>query len=738
MNKFVYTLKKYIAHLLVILSIFQVLPVYASYSNIEEKIQVNALNVNSKYEITLLAKPETTVSLEILYPEAEFPPISDDPTALMNSFAYIGQKTTDSNGVAVFTYSPQAEGEYTVRAGFATREMSIKSKEEDPLFALAWATTPTTFLSEKDNIYKSYWLSRTSIDTDTEQAAVNMKSFLADVPQGKKCVYVSVTGLAGGIFDEAFNDNNLWYDKGVADVKAAVENVFKEYQAIGGEIDYITIDMELYPMSTTTLGTDEKSVYNDIVKDERYITEIRPLLEERGYQFYTKSESENWFEDLIGGIIGNSEERSELYSIDTSPNDIIWNRVMENRTASYLNEAICEPIMKYYPEVKISNYGYIDGDGWHKVPFNSGGRYYLGGNSIKVGTHSNVSSYGTLGWMTRNPSGSSSNIGPEDYYGSMYEGTPFHSLLFDNNKLRKAWLSDDDKQVQAWVTAYDVNYGDGDYVFGYANTPYYAENVFHAGLLAPDPFLLFGVESKKVNGDSPTEEEKQMRVDVFSSVISELNEVVGFSDRRPLVKEIASWNNRYLLSGMYANGKNIWRITPDLSVEGMSVESFCTDTNTPTFYIDGQTITFPRGKIYTPTASNNTCGYWVITPESVEPVITYDKRTVQGQFGAVMQIYREDTGIKATKIPTDCSMTARVSLNNLTTKDEKLTLFMVSYEGDVLKTVSMLSSEMVSSGEDSIIVVEDIPKPDSSTTRVSFYLWGENLQPFVPLETLYR
>ena len=598
----------------------------------------------------------------------------------------------------------------------------MRMKEEESFFALSWPvqTDNVYHTFAQEDIYNSYCLWTHNVQSDPKQEAQNMKDFLETIPEGKKGAYIEFAKL---VLDETYQDNYLWYDEGVKAVKDIVGSVFEEYASIGGKIDYITIDMELTPMSTNDLTISDSNMSGAIMDDERYTTDIRPLLAERGYQFCDVGH--------LGQILG----LNELYTITDSPNKEIWNKVMENRVAEYLNEAICDPILTYYPDIKISNYNYHDGDGWHKVPHNSGLKYYLGGSSVKVGTHSNISCYGNLGWIVKPSNGSVSNA-PEDYYGETYDGTKFHSLLFDNNRLRKAWLSDENKQIQAWVTTHDLNYSQLSEDYGYANSPYYAENIFHTGLLNPEPFLFFGYTGNTMDDISPTEAEKQERADELSSLLGELNEVAGYSDRRPLVDGLSSWNDRYLLSGMYANGRNIWRITPDLTVENMELESFCIDENTPTFYIDGKTITFPQGEIHIPTTQNNTCGYWVVTPENVEPVVTYDKRTEQGSFGASMLIYRADNGIVTTNIPADCGMTARVSFNNLTINDENLTLFMASYKGNELTDVKILSKKTAYSGEDNIILVEDIQKPADDTTRVSFYLFGDNLQPFVPLTTL--
>jgi len=78
---------------------------------------------------------------------------------------------------------------------------------------------------------------------------------------------------------------------------------------------------------------------------------------------------------------------------------------------------------------------------------------------------------------------------------------------------------------------------------------------------------------------------------------------------------------------MYANGRNIWRITPDTNT-GVSKKNFLVkaDSNEVVFYNKGQTITFPKGNIIKDgdISAVGTCGYWVETPADVKPIVVND------------------------------------------------------------------------------------------------------------------
>ncbi|MBQ7329371.1 MAG: DUF4366 domain-containing protein [Oscillospiraceae bacterium] len=100
-----------------------------------------------------------------------------------------------------------------------------------------------------------------------------------------------------------------------------------------------------------------------------------------------------------------------------------------------------------------------------------------------------------------------------------------------------------------------------------------------------------------------------------------MTRVAGFSDRKPLVSTM-DWNSQYILSGMYANGRNIWRITPNTNA--ITMGEFLVDKEVPTFYVDGKTVTFPGGKIIEDSTISivGSSGYWVETAKDVVPVVT--------------------------------------------------------------------------------------------------------------------
>ena len=121
--------------------------------------------------------------------------------------------------------------------------------------------------------------------------------------------------------------------------------------------------------------------------------------------------------------------------------------------------------------------------------------------------------------------------------------------------------------------------------------------------------------------ESDTEYNK--RAKVLQQIMAELTRVAGYADREP-IEVPATWNSPFLLSGIYANGRNLWRLTPDM--DQIDPQTFAVAAEDPTFTAKGQTITFPQGKLID-TASISVVGsygYWIETPKDVVPIITND------------------------------------------------------------------------------------------------------------------
>ena len=435
-----------------------------------------------------------------------------------------------------------------------------------------------------------------------ESIAENLKDVLDDFPEGSR--YINFSPLA-----TAFHTlgDVCYLEKAIPVIQPWVEAFLSHYKKIGGKLDGFTIDVEYLNAYASYIqgnfANKDPLVYDWITKQPMYEEWIRPRLVERGFKFYDKV----------------SANTPEIYSIHPnsgsqySQSRSIWNTVMRSYVGHTINRC-CEALWKYYPDALLSDYCTKDTKAWHKDQ-EAG---YAGGNHITAGNMSNENFYGirpgTNFYTDASTKGPAYSTIP-GYNSAIYELTTFHRFMYDNNVAKTSALSADNGNISWWIVGHGYgNKGEGTI----CDSPYYAENIIHQGMLDPKIFLGYVLQQDAPNDDY---DHWVLSLHIIDDVLKELTRVVGGADREPIIVA-PNWNNKFVVSGMHVGGKNIWRVTPDTT--NATLESVKVDATDPTFTLDGQTITFPGGKIIETgkVREVGTCGYWVETAENVYPVTT--------------------------------------------------------------------------------------------------------------------
>jgi len=433
-------------------------------------------------------------------------------------------------------------------------------------------------------------------------------------PEGARYIHF---GFPAGVYLRMNRENHIYCDKGVEALKPWFEEFLTELTKLGGKLDGVFLDTEITAMGSYYLHQEavkDPLVYQQIVSDPRYATDVRPLLVERGFKFYDN------VTDYTPEIYTISRNMTDA---DSKEAQAIWDRVMRNRLSAYLDEAVSKVLWKYYPNANVSDYQSADRAGWFKFLSDTGDNSFgaltaLGGSQNKVGNTSNHNVYHSR------PSenfyrDSNNNVlyrNPYGYNEAIYEKSAFNMTMWEINQFKNIYASTDTKGMSAWLTSY--NYGDKPLAY----SAYVTEIVYHLGLLNPTPFLGYIVDSEVPDVGY------YERLDVISQQLHELTRLVGYSDRK-VIEVPANWNDSYLLSGMYANGRNVWRLTPDTTQIGL--QYFQIEGTDPTFRVNGKTITFPGGKIIEDAKINDigSCGFWIETAKDVTPIITTDTTRYQ-------------------------------------------------------------------------------------------------------------
>jgi len=461
-------------------------------------------------------------------------------------------------------------------SGFAAEEKGKKGT----FFAYLFSDSQRT-----DNMLKPYDI--TSADIRSKGPVLVAKAtatYIKNMPEGRRAI--DIHQFSYDIMNN--KENVVWWDKGTEEVREYMQKYFKALKAEGVTLDYIIDDME-GDMSNWSIK--KQSVADSIVNDPRYLTDIRPELESRGFRFGTEAQGDLYY------VVNYTKDKTK-----TAYN--MWNRAMDgDRLATYHNRAFYDVAKEYFPNIKLSNYGSAAYNGETKVISGAAHRSYLGGPSKNfVGTHSAPVCYGSLVHLTY------AGYAPEWYVYDKFYKTGYNALLLDTMRCQSAVLSTPNGGLMPWIGLRDWN-SEGLYGNFYS-TDYYQEFLFHIGMLNPDPFLVYNAGSSQAGDD----------LVLIRNIMYQLDELCGFDDRKPLVKKAVDWNQRYVLSGMYAGGKNVWRITPDLYAPGVTLENFLVDKENLVFQIGNEIVDFPKGSyIYTPEKSLSEYGYWVISPKGTYP-----------------------------------------------------------------------------------------------------------------------
>ena len=488
--------------------------------------------------------------------------------------------------------------------------------EKKGFYVVNWSAP----LEEKTNIYTSpyFWSNSSKVAAGEahvsmphvsgtggtiEGMAAALKEIFDSYPEGAR--YFTFCLVHDAMHQHA---EICFFDKAVPLVTGWLDQFLAEYKRIGGKLDGISIDVEFLNIYCSYLYdnvvTKDPLTYKKIVEHPTYQSRIRPQLVERGFKFYPN------VTDETPEIYGIYPQSGAQYAVSRG----IWNTVMRNYLGEVVGEC-CAPLWKYYPDASVNDYQTKDVNAWNKELDDSGSIRTSGGNSTTAGNCGNDNFYFVRprsNYFTSASTKGPSYAKPVSYIGAYMEEKPFNRFLFDMNVAGNTALSSRNGRY-TWVIAHHLYEPS-------ANSPYTAETNYHLGLLNPEMFLGYILEQDcKKDPDL-----YELALTVVDQTMQELDRVAGYADRKTIYID-PTLNHNFVLTGMYANGRNIYRLTPDMAMG--SLEDFkVAGASDLTFRIGGETITFPGGKIIEDSKIDEigTFGFWIETAKDVTPTITRD------------------------------------------------------------------------------------------------------------------
>ena len=128
---------------------------------------------------------------------------------------------------------------------------------------------------------------KSGVGTDMDMIVADMKKEMDSRPEGMR--YFHVHGLTKAFSYQA--EDTIYLDNGADHIKVLFEDLMRRYYEIGGKLDGMVQDLEYIGLSSYYITQDLKkntNLFQEIMENPRYLTDVRPMLEERGFLFYNE------------------------------------------------------------------------------------------------------------------------------------------------------------------------------------------------------------------------------------------------------------------------------------------------------------------------------------------------------------------------------------------------------------------------------------------------------------------
>lgn len=354
-------------------------------------------------------------------------------------------------------------------------------------------------------------------------------------------------------------DAGIWLEPGIDEVKSRVDAFFKQYQAQGGQLDFVVLD---YSGILLTADVIEKNANQSGLSS---LDEYLSLIE--SHADFPSLAAQLGFSDLslmYDGTTQSIEHRQR------------WDAVMKDRVAAYLQDAFYNPIASYFPQSIVSATDFYA----HQINFPvADPAYGQQPRSNVVGNKQNIRL---------------SNEGDAfDVDGIQFKATAFNVLRKRLDDIKGASFSDQ----QALIPTILNKASDSSVLSG---SDYYQEWLFHAGLIGAREFVYQNANSSAVDDG------------LVDKTLAEFKQYVGTTAFQPLSDAFNDWTQSYVLTGVSTDAGNIWRFTPDMSSLGVqSINDLIVSYSPASFQLGNQQIVIPDAEIHTAAETVSSSGFWL-------------------------------------------------------------------------------------------------------------------------------
>jgi len=442
-----------------------------------------------------------------------------------------------------------------------------------------------------DTYYPSYHI------TDFQAIA----DHLASMPEGKRVIFLwdHHQKMAYNEADYLRDDNGqiqgymegdslipfppVWWDSGAVYVRKKHEDLFRNLYELGAKLDLVVLDYENKIANFMFKGVNVADY------EDNYLTAI---------------ENDPRFVDMVDDI--GTSDLTPMINYFGQDLYLKFNDYWLRKRSEYINTAIFDPLLSYFPNAKFHNYQDVLVTPMVPVPDLNGHRIYCCGNTgAYSGTHQTDTFYGWMGHITTTqvPEGATS-----------FPFTPFNGLLYEAKKMKS--IASSSIPFAGWI-AYksfiETNPEGVNYV-SYSNNEYYDEMLFHLLLSGPDHLVYWNPSPEF--GAPGTIQSHQSEADWVNYLIDEYDEMWGAAPPTHTTfypNDLSiDWDEPFVLTSRESDSLTLWRLSPKLDSAHPTPLSFRNqDLSVMQFEFENTMLSFPEGTEILDINASPESGLWL-------------------------------------------------------------------------------------------------------------------------------
>ena len=395
---------------------------------------------------------------------------------------------------------------------------------------------------------------RAFLNLDLDFLQIAKSAQLVTDANGKPLVVMTAAGLS-------LPDHGIWLDNGITAVANRVGEFFKQYRALGGVVDFVSLDYRALALTANDIkaageASGDLATYLLAIQNDKRFAPIQSQL---------------GFADLRSMYAGDAQAIQRQQT---------WNAVMKARMAGYLNQAFYSPLRTYFGSAQVvaRDQAYYSSS----IP--------IPGENYKAGAAFGTGQSKTL---TGQMPASGLNINQ-----TIYAANSFNAFRYEVNRLRSTSLTSE-RPLYPYLTGKSQTALADGYAALLAESDLYQEMLLHAGLTGARKFVY-------VNGDNSAGDDV-----LVNKVFREFDVQTGETTLTRLADNGVDWTQPFVLSPASNSAGKVWRFTPELAAE-TNISTLVESTYPAKFSLsNGLKITVPGARVQNVADPVSAQGLWL-------------------------------------------------------------------------------------------------------------------------------